>query len=134
MKKLSSVSIFNQNNIMLNDISDEQLKNSNLIIFLEHSGIKDKNYFFDKVNDYLLLNMVDLPITDAEFKEISNKNTNIETNTPMMYLIFPTSTHISSILNFICIPTGDSLLLNELILKSNHSFKNKINVSLLSWI
>lgn len=34
MKKLSSVSIFNQNNIKLNDISDEQLKNSNLIIFL----------------------------------------------------------------------------------------------------
>lgn len=178
MKKLSAVSIFNQNNLMLDDISDEQLKNSNLIIFLEPSEIKDNSDFlndvFDKVNDYLLLDMVDLSITEDEFKKIYNKNTSTEVNKAMGidcdYTILPTIEHISNVLNFIDKHDGEdfivgcsagvsrsgalahyliyrgyslneisnkeffpnSLLLNELILKSNHSFKNKVNVALLS--
>lgn len=107
--KFSSVSFFNDNRVSIKDISDEQLKNSNLIVCLDPCDIKDESNFirniFEKVNDYLLIEMVDVPLTENEFKYIYKKETTIDANKAMGYTceysILPSKKHIDSMYDFI---------------------------------
>lgn len=107
--KFSSVSFFNDNKISIKDISDEQLKNSNLIVCLDPCDIKNDAVFikniFNKVNDYLLIEMVDVPLTEDEFKIKYRKENTVDSNRAMgfdcEYTILPSRNHIDSMYEFI---------------------------------
>lgn len=177
MKKYHAVSFFNKNNVMIQDLSEEQLKTSNLIVCLDPNEIENNaemlDYFFKKVKDYLLLDMVDLTLTEDEFKELYHKKTTVEVNLAMgfenIHTILPSKKHIDNVINFIekhknedfivACSAGLSrsgalayylnylgyslkepsnteffpnfLVLNELIIRSKHSFENTFDVKLL---
>lgn len=109
MKSLTSVSFFNKNNININDIPDSQLIKSNLIVCLDPYEIQEHDNeiyeILNKTNDYLLVEMVDLPLTTSDFKKKYNKKTIKEVNHAMGiecdYDILPNKKHIENIYNFI---------------------------------
>lgn len=120
MKKFSSVSFFNKNNVNIEDISEYQLAKSNLIVCLDPNEIRqDKDYiysFLNKANDYLLVEMVDLPITTSEFKSKYNKKTFEEVNQAMGYNcnydILPNKEQIEKIYNFILKHNSESFIVS----------------------